>query len=300
MKRIAGLAISICLVSMACWGQARAVQVRGKVVMQDGSPLPERADIICDDGKFHTFTDGSGKFSFMVQIVGDVTGGVTSSTHTARACSTLVASIPGFKSNRVVLQLSPGPDWLPPPIDLNSIVLRPQAKAGAATVSVTDLAIPKPALEAHERGMKAFQAGDLEKAKTELRKATEIFPQYALAWLDLAAVQTRAKNWPSALAAADQVIQLEPAKYPGAYQFRALALWGEGNVTGARDSAREAVKLDADHRSPKLACLLGTLESEAGNKPGAIEAFQLCAKYATDPQDAEVAKQQLEQLTSGN
>ncbi len=199
----------------------RPIYVTGKVVLEDGTPLPNgvrvemiyngqvrRQDYTRLDGSF-TFDLGSGVNSGQMADAsmssGDdpfndrsqqrmgmsgISGRVDLSGWEVRA------ALPGYQSDVVVLQNRSALDNP----DIGLVVLRPLAHVKATTISMSSMKAPKKAKEAYEKAFKAVNKNkpDVDKAAKELEKAIEIYPDYAAAWDMLGQVKMQRKDVPGA------------------------------------------------------------------------------------------------------
>src|SRR5215472_7100153 len=71
---------------------------------------------------------------------------------------------------------------IPRPNPLNVPSLHAAANGDAATVSVTTLQAPQNAMRSYERAKEVFSKTQLDIAERELKKATTVYPQFAVAW----------------------------------------------------------------------------------------------------------------------
>jgi tetratricopeptide (TPR) repeat protein len=197
------------------------------------------------------------------------------------------AQLPGYQSAAISLA-NRRPMDNP---DLGTIVLHRLARADGQLVSVTALAVPKDAQKAFEKGRQALQAKRPQDARQDFEKATRIYPEYAAAWcelgklriaggqldearrlldtairadakyldsyLQLAALQALARQWPELAVTTGAALRLDPHDYPQAYYLNALANFNIRNTDAAEKSAREAERLDPRHRFPGSWQVLG-------------------------------------------
>ena len=177
--------------------------------------------------------------------------------------------------------------------------------------------------------MEALKKRNPDDAQKELKKAVEIYPNYAAAWFQLGRVHESRSHWKEAAdayrrsVAADpkylypyerlylvtshqelwpevrevtaNVIRLDPVDYPRAYYFSALANLNLADMDAAEKSAREAVRLDLTG-NPRAGYVLGVI---LARKQGFSEAADLLRAYLKTPQssvEAEMVKQQLAAL----
>lgn len=189
----------------------RPIFISGRVILYDGSELPERVTIerLCSTNSVRSegYTDSRGYFSFQLgqgqmampdastQFTFDATnpngmlnstaGGLNNQSSAQRDnpfwdCE-LRARLPGYRSTSVLLA---GRKPMDNP-DIGQLVLYPLSKIEGHAVSVTNAMAPKDAKKAYEKGLNAAKKNKGEEAENEFRKAVGIYPKYAEAWLEL-------------------------------------------------------------------------------------------------------------------
>ncbi len=195
---------------------ARPVPVRGRVMLEEGTPPPALVVIerVCD-GASHSegYTDSQGYFSLRLgqadQAVADArertsgfgqasppeTGaGAEDMSSMAEAgaglnlgarfanCE-LRARLNGYRSQTVNLREAPAHP------DLGVILLHRLVKGEETTVAVTTLKASKPARKALEKGMDLAKKKKFDEAMDSLREAVKLEPDFALAWCELGKLQ---------------------------------------------------------------------------------------------------------------
>jgi len=174
----------------------------GKVVVDDGTELPEAAEIqtICNGARHtETHTNKKGNFSFEFDNhISTLEGGQSeedASVDTSRTpggdqrnlheCQ-LQAVLSGFSSQTIQIgsRLSGYGSS-----DLGRIVLHRLTPAEGATVSVTSAKAPAAAKKAFAKGNEQEQKRQLEEAQRSFEKAVQIYPEYAEAWFELGRVR---------------------------------------------------------------------------------------------------------------
>lgn len=238
----------------------------------------------------------------------------------------LRASLPGFRSDLVNLttrRMFDNPD-------VGTIVLHRLSSVEGTTISATSLSAPKDARKAYEKGLGAAKKDKLPEAQTAFEKAVGIYPQYASAWYELGMTYERQKNTPqakdayqkavgidsryvnpylrlSALAASEgkwqdvadttnRVLRMNGADFPQAYYFNAVANYNLGNLDAAEKSAREARKLDVQHRYPRIEQVLGAILAGKHDYSGAAEQMKAYLRLNPEASDADQVRKQLQQL----
>jgi tetratricopeptide (TPR) repeat protein len=238
----------------------------------------------------------------------------------------LRANLAGFRSDTVMLA---GRRSLDNP-DVGTIVLHRLAKVEGYTFSATTALAPKDARKAYEKGLDQVKKQKLPDAEKELTKAVESYPKYAVAWYELGKVYqqenkiddaTRAYNesikadskfvspygqlarlavatqkWDQAAQYTSSMLKLNPYVSPDIYFYSAVANYNIHKFDVAEEHAREAVKLDKDHRNPKSHHLLGVILAEKQDYKGAAEQMRIYLQFRPDAPDAAMVKQQLTQV----
>jgi tetratricopeptide (TPR) repeat protein len=209
----------------------RRAFISGKVVLDDGTPLTESANIqtLCR-GRRQTVahTDLHGGFSFEL---GDTTttaaagigeadvdsmpnpAGRSVSQRDWRDCE-LLADLPGFMSQPIELasRLTTFEST-----DIGRLVLHRMGQAEGLTISATSAMAPKDAQKAYEKGHAKANKENWDEAQQLLNKAVEIYPKYAAAWFDLGRVQMRNNEAVPARHSFEQAIAADP-KYVNPYR----------------------------------------------------------------------------------
>jgi tetratricopeptide (TPR) repeat protein len=249
---------------------AGSVYISGKVVMQDGSPVPQNVTIqrVCSGlAKTVAYTNANGRFSFKWgdgdMVVADAsdagsspnrssTGGFGSaqSAGGGNALATdpfgnrmmncdVRASIAGFTSDSVSLVNRRNADSP----DIGMIVLRRLAGVEGSSVSVTSMLAPKDAKKAYEHGLDALLKNKPNDAAKDFEKAVAIYPKYAEAWMNLGKLRLQQQSIEPARAALTKAMESDPKLITPYLELGMLAAtdakWKE-----SADFLDQAVKLD--------------------------------------------------------
>jgi tetratricopeptide (TPR) repeat protein len=230
----------------------------------------------------------------------------------------LRAVLPGFVSQVVALG-SRTPSF--GNTDIGTIQLHRLSAAEDLTVSATSARAPGDARKDYEKGLEDTKNGKLDSAQEKFQKAVQAFPQYAAAWLELGRVQAQKndtagarqsfhqaiaadgrfispyrelaslaghdKQWQELADTSDQLIKLNALDFPEFWFSNAVAKFHLQNYDAAENSARQGIKIDPQHRIPKLEYVLGIIEAQKGDYQGAGEHLR---KYLSlSPSAAEAA-----------
>jgi tetratricopeptide (TPR) repeat protein len=342
----------------------RPIWITGKVMMYDGGAPPDPAtiELVCStsNGKPQGYTDSHGGFSinlgqnnFMfadasTSTFGDIgepggfdqsgfgrntstnssmSGGMNSMNQDSAywGCD-IRARLPGYRSDSLSLA---GRRMLDNP-DIGAILLYPIAGIQGLIASATSGQAPKDARKALEKGRNDAKKNKPDQAEQEFRKAVQIYPRYAEAWLELGKILEQREHYPearqayaSALAAdskfvypyeklyqialreqnwkdlaerTDQLLHLDPFEFPAAYYFNALAHLQMKEYDDAEKSAQRAVEADRKQANPKTHFLLGAIQIQKQDWTKAAESFRAYLKAAPNALDKEQVQKTLGQL----
>ena len=238
----------------------------------------------------------------------------------------LRASLPGFRSDIINLA---GRRVMDNP-DVGTIILHRLANVEGFTFSATSAMAPKDAKKAFEKSRDLLKKKKLAEAQKELEKATSLYPKYAIAWYDLGRVYeaqnqveparkafessieadpkyvnpylnlsgifAKEGNWEKTAEFTTKALKLNPFEYPTMYFYNAVANLNLEKLDEAEKSAREARKLDAKNRIPKIDHVLGIVLAQKRDLPGAKDSLSAYLKASPNAGDADQVKKQLEQI----
>jgi tetratricopeptide (TPR) repeat protein len=214
--------------------------------------------------------------------------------------------------------------------DVGTIVLRRMGNVEGSTISATSLQAPKDAKKAYEKGRNELKKKKFDNAEKELQKAVTAYPKYAVAWFELglaqelqnrsddarksygealgadpkfikpyiqlAGISARENKWQEVADTSDRAIKLDPYDFPVAYFYNSIANYNLGKLDVAEKSAREAQKLDTQHRFPRVNHLLGVILADRRDYTGAAASLRDYLKLVPNAQDADRVRSQLEEF----
>lgn len=317
--------------------------ISGKVVLDDGSPLTDQATIqsVCK-GLRHaeTYTDSSGNFYFEfgkqrsstddiesssmgeVQTVG-ATGRSTSGKYSSD-CQ-LQALLPGFTSD--VIEMSRFQDDTLGSVNVGNIVLHRLKNVEGTTISATTAAAPPNARKAYDKARQDVGKGKLEDAQKNLEKAVSVYPQFAVAWVELGRIQAHFKNfdaarqsfthaidadpklvtpyetlaqialqqrqWEELVNVTNRLLSLNALSFPQDWFYNALGNYYLNRLDPAQKSAQEGLKADLEHRVPKLDYLLAMVLMQKREFSAAAEHFRSYLAHLPNPGESASVQAQL-------
>jgi Tfp pilus assembly protein PilF len=318
---------------------SQPVFIAGKVLLEGGGTLPEPVAIerVCNNvSRREGYTDGKGQFEFQLGL--NTTFQDASEESDSRAVSNqsrqtntrtrrgpdmtgceFRAVLAGYQSTIAIIRTS-GDGWQ---YDIGTIFLKRMGTATGTTISLTSMAAPKGAMHAYEKAEKAEQENPAE-AEKELRKAVQIYPQFAAAWtllgdihfhnkqFDLARneythalsadpqyvnpaygltmIAMQEKKWTEAAQTSDQVLRMNAMAFPLAYFFNAAANYNLQKFDDSEQSAKKFKALDAQHRHPDVCLLLSQIYSRKQDYAGAARELRDYLAAEPNAPDAESIK----------
>jgi tetratricopeptide (TPR) repeat protein len=221
----------------------RAIFISGKVMMDDGSPIPPNIVIqrVCNGSpRSVAYTDSRGHFSFQWgqqnSFMSDASesggfgrmssGGSFGNAQSAGGSNPLAgdpftnqmagceirAQLAGYRSDSVNL-VSRNPMDNP---DIGMIVLHRMGNVEGSSISATSFMAPKDAKKAYEKGLQSLLKNKPEDASKEFEKAVLAYPKYADAWMNLGKVRMQQKSFEAAREAMLKAIEAD-SKLVGPY-----------------------------------------------------------------------------------
>jgi tetratricopeptide (TPR) repeat protein len=185
----------------------------------------------------------------------------------------------------------------------------------APTVKAGELKIPEKARGEFRKGCGDYRSKKFATAENHLRKAVEVYPQYAAAWvllgqtleaasrtedargacsqastvdaqyapayLCLADVEGQMHEWQQALESADRALAIDPVQDVYGNFYSAMAHFHLGHLPVAERNAQQAIDADHFHRVPQTHLLLAQIYGAKHDLHG--EAVQLRAFLKVAP-----------------
>lgn len=236
------------------------------------------------------------------------------------------ANLPGFLSESILLAFRQPLD----DPDIGIIHIRRLANVEGYTFSVTTAAAPKDARKAYEKGLEHVKKQKWTDAEREFNKAVAVYPKYAVAWYELGRVHQQQKKldeanhaygeaikidskfvspyaqlaivavlqqkWDDVARYTSQTLKLNPFIAPEIYFYSAVANFNLRKIDVAEDHARQAAKLDPQHKTPRINHFLGVILAQKQEYKEAAENLRIYLKFSPKAPDAATVKQQLAEL----
>ena len=320
----------------------------GKVKLDDGGQLTDEAAIQSNcRGRIRTetYTDSKGSFSFQVGRAGErEMAGIAQAADSSalesqmdvtmrhnlandwRDCE-LQAMLPGFTSD--VVQLAPHMQDFGN-ADVGTILLHRLEHVEGFTLSATSAAAPPKAKKEYEKGRELQKKQKWDEAGRRFQKAVELYPKYAVAWLELGHIQKQKnergearqsfhqavaadskfispyqeladmavaeRQWPELLDATGKLLKLNPVSFPQYWFLNAYANYSLQQLDAAEQGALKGLYVDPQHHVPKLEYLLGAILAQKHDYRGAAEHIRQYLLLAPNAPDAELARKQVQEL----
>jgi tetratricopeptide (TPR) repeat protein len=239
----------------------------------------------------------------------------------------LQAVLPGFTSDVIPLARVMGTFEN---ANIGRISLRPLGQVQGSILSVTSMAAPKNAKKAFEKAREQLKKNKLQEAQQSLEKAVAIYPQYAVAWAELGRLQHmnhdnvaarhsfeqalaadskyvnsylglaqlafEAQQWQEVVNTTDRLLALNSVNFPSAWLFNSVGHYYLRQGDAAEKSARNGLKVDDDHRYPKLEYVLGILLMEKKSYSEAAQHMRAYLQASTQPADVAEAQKRLAEI----
>jgi Tfp pilus assembly protein PilF len=313
---LAGLAV---LVEPAA-ADTYQVILKGKVVMQDGSPLPSAAGLqrICSDYQGNVpgpITNKKGEYLWRMDTDNMLT----------RACR-LEATMVGYVSTSIDISDLNG--FISTTKELPPLVLSVKGSDPRA-LNNSDSDVPSNARAAWKTAVKAGDTGNLAELANQLKivtttapkfargwhtlgiayetlqmpaeardaymHATEADPKMVVSWVTLSRVDVLTKDWNGASKAADTAIKLDPKRmYPEVYLHRAVARFELKDLDGAEASAKEALQSSQKQKLVRAEFVLGRILAAKGDAAGAKEHIEKYLELNPKSPDADLIRSYLQ------
>jgi tetratricopeptide (TPR) repeat protein len=235
------------------------------------------------------------------------------------------AVLPGFVSQ--VVDVVKHGDW--GSMDVGTIQLHRTAQA-AAMVSASTAAAPPSAVKAFEKGRDEERKRAWDAAKKQFEKSVSEYPKFADAWVELGRMEEQQKDlsaaqasfkhameadsqlatpyhelagiafdqekWADVLEMTSHVLKLSPEGFPDDWYYSAAGYYSLRRYDEAEKNAREGLRLDKEHRIPRMEYLLGVVLVQQRNYSEALEHMRNYLRLSPKAPDAATVTQQVAEL----
>ena len=296
-----------------------AKAIRGTVTLTTGpAPLALIPIIVECAGAQTAFTTADSKGHFAFKSI------VLEQNSKAKGCM-LQAFLEGYRSEKKPLaDLNRNPAR-----EVGELILQPISGDSKGLVSASDEQASKSERRQFEKAINQAADSDWPAAIASLLKLTSSHPEYTSAWLGLgtlqlntgdrvsakksfaeavhsdpncapaliqaAALAAKEADWENALKHSTAAIELNPAAFPDAYAWNALANLSLQHGDAAQNAVRKGLELDKDHQYPELEYALGVLLYGQGDTNEARKHLQAYLDQAPNGSSAEAARNELRQ-----
>lgn len=213
---------------------------------------------------------------------------------------------------------------------VGTIILHPLSRSGSLTISATTAAAPAAAKKAYDKGMESIGKEKWDAAESELIAAVTIYPRFAIAWYQLgqvrqkrnaqagaieawkearkqdpkylkpyeslAAVADRQQDWAAAEQYSREWIQLDSDDFAAPYLINAIANARLNRIDVAETAARNGLRVDKDHKIPRLNYVLGLILIQKQQYAEAAKYLRTYLELAPNAHDAAIVREQVAKL----
>ncbi len=317
------------------------ISLSGKVQVQGTADLTRDTEVLLECGstvRASSHVDNQGRFSIFVggSRVADDWSNVGNTEPSLANCN-VFAQAPGYRSAALNLAGEHGSGIIQVGILVLKPLSGPQSAAEGFTVSVASLAAPDKAKQQFEKGREQEKKGKWAAAAEYFRKAIQVYPRYAIAWLELGRTQVQQNNfaeaqqsfqqaashdskllpayfelarlqaerqeWKALAETTGTMVQLAPDSSAMFWFLDSAANYNLQDFTRAETSATRGLRLDPGHRVPQLEYLYGLILGHRQDYSGAvlhIKTYLQLVPHATDRQNAQEALSDYERLAANS
>jgi tetratricopeptide (TPR) repeat protein len=316
--------------NMSAQGRAGGVLL-GKLALE-GETLPWQPLLVSVDCKGSvvnsTQTDLQGRFVITFKETHETPSAPTDAQRqmeTQYEGCTVHGSVAGFRSSAVTITVHSLRD----DPNLGTITLSPEERSNGTELSTTSRLAPSNAMKAFEKAREQWISRDPDGAEKNLKKAVQLYPTFAQAWLQLgkiqeasqpqaardsfskamaadpkfilpyeqlAALAVQGEKWQEAVDNTSHALELDPAGTPQLWYYDALARFQLGKTEEANVSASKSLAVDPRHSVPNTEQLLAVILARKADYAGALQHLKNTLTYLPAGSQADLVKQQIAQL----
>jgi tetratricopeptide (TPR) repeat protein len=316
------------------------VILSGKLAAEGGSTFASEASqgtviLSCDNRvRAHGNVDSKGNFNITLgaggetaQPAGMAQSGMEQSGENWMACE-IYAELPGYRSEHLQITQEPSPgENNVGIIQLHAVSSAERAANGQFTVSVNTLAVPDKARKEFDKGVQQVRKGKLQAARDYFKRAVEVYPRFAMAWLELGRIQAKQnsfaeaqqsfqeavtgdpklvdgylelarvaaaqRNWQGLAQATDTLVQRWPDSSPEYWFLNAAAYYNLAKPQQAEYSVTRGLRLDPNHRLPQMEYLYGLVLADLKQYKAAADHVSLYLRLDPNCKDSALVHQNL-------
>jgi hypothetical protein len=299
-----------------------SVIIRGKVILQNGSPPPIKVGIerFCSDGQGSApgpLTDKNGEYLWRMDVDPMRTRScVIRASHAGYTSTAInISALNGYLSATVTLApiviTSPEDDPYTITMSEPNMPLRSKSELKAAmkaldarnhTEAIARLQKgmmrePKYAPGWHALGVVLDHENSIQESREAFEKAIAADNKFIPAYLTLVHSCSKLKDWECVMRTADALEKAEKKKtYPDVYFHRAVASFKLNSFDQAVSSIQDALRLDAAHRIPRAEYVYGRILEAKGDLTGAREHMSRYLDLDKSAPDPEAIRLHIENL----
>jgi hypothetical protein len=301
----------------------------GKVSVEGGADIMKDTVVVLDCGygeRARANVDSGGRFVLMLDGGSSSLSAGFDGTHlngSLTGCS-LRAEASRYESSTINLQGNQSGV-----IEVGTIVISPvnQNEGGEFIVSAASLAAPDKAKKDFTKGKDQAKKGRWAAACDSFRKAIQVYPRYAVAWLELGRAQLHQNNindaqqsfvsattqdskllpaylelarlqaaqqqWKAMARTTENLVELAPQSSAVFWFLDSAANYNLQNLARAEKSAERGLRLDKAHRVPQLEYLYGLILATRQNYGVAVQHIKSYLQLSPSAQDAQEAQRRL-------
>jgi Tfp pilus assembly protein PilF len=313
----------------------------GKVATEDNSAISEATSVVLECGnaeRSRGSADGSGNFSLSINLIESEPGSSVMQSPPGSISSRdwnqceVFAEASGYVSEHTRMLGASGFGV----VQVGTVIMHPLTKAAnsGSSIDVASLAAPEKAKKAFQKGQEQAKKGKWAAACDYFKRAVEVYPRYALAWMELGHSQlqqndfssaqqsfqkaaqenphsldayvqigdiaAQQRQWAELADATDHLVQLAPDASPKYWFLNSAANFNLGRIPQAESGAMRGLRMDSKHEIPQLEYLYGMILAHTGDYSSAIlhlKTYLLLSPHATDSAAAQTKLTELEKLT---
>ncbi|HTM35453.1 MAG TPA: tetratricopeptide repeat protein [Terriglobales bacterium] len=316
-----------------------SLALMGKVEVEGGGDVARNTLVVLECGskvRASSNVDSHGDFSLVLNETGVADqpgwGNSQMGSQSLADCS-VSAQASGYRSSAALLAGGNESGI----VQVGTLVLQrlaaSQHPAEEFTVSAASLAAPEKAKQQFQKGTEQEKKGKWASASDYFRKAIQVYPRYAVAWLELgrtqvqqnnfaeaqhsfqqaathdskllpayfelARLQAEQKEWKALAETAGKMVEIAPDSSPMFWFLDAVANYQLHDFARAEGSAMRGLRLDTKHSVPQLEYLYGLVLGTHGDYVAAaphIRNYLKLAPHATDSGNAQQVLSEFERL----